>query len=58
MNDAPADLATIDPYAIPLAALNPARPAVFQADAHWPFFERLRREAPVHFTAESEFGPY
>ncbi|MCC6720351.1 MAG: cytochrome P450 [Acetobacteraceae bacterium] len=47
-----------DAYAIPLDQLNPARPELFQADAHWPFFERLRREAPVHYTAESEFGPY
>jgi cytochrome P450 len=24
----------------------------------WPFFERLRHEDPVHYTAESEFGPF
>jgi cytochrome P450 len=24
----------------------------------WPYFARLRREDPVHFTPESEFGPY
>jgi cytochrome P450 len=24
----------------------------------WPYFERLRKEEPVHFCAESEFGPY
>ena len=24
----------------------------------WPFFERLRAEDPVHYCAESEFGPY
>jgi cytochrome P450 len=45
-------------YAIPLAELNPARAERFQADTIWPYFERLRREDPVHFTAESEFGPY
>jgi cytochrome P450 len=45
-------------YALPLAELNPAKSARFQADTIWPFFERLRREDPVHFTAESEFGPY
>jgi cytochrome P450 len=42
----------------PLEALNPARPERFQNDAIWPVFERLRREDPVHFTPESEFGPY
>jgi cytochrome P450 len=45
-------------YATPLAELNPARVDRFQADTIWPVFERLRAEDPVHFTAESEFGPY
>jgi cytochrome P450 len=45
-------------YSTPLEQLNPAQPALFQADAHWPIFERLRREDPVHFTADSEYGPY
>jgi cytochrome P450 len=45
-------------YALPLEALDPAQPALFQADTMWPIFERLRKEDPVHFTAESFFGPY
>ena len=45
-------------YAVPLATINPARTDRFQADTHWPVFERLRREDPVHYTADSEFGPY
>ncbi len=45
-------------YALPLDQLNPAQPALFQADAHWPVFERLRKEDPIHYTAEHEFGPY
>ena len=45
-------------YALPLEKLNPAQPALFQADAMWPYFERLRKEDPVHYTAESEFGAY
>jgi cytochrome P450 len=45
-------------YATPLAEINPAKVERFQADTIWPFFERLRREDPVHFTAESEYGPY
>ncbi|MGH7024922.1 MAG: cytochrome P450, partial [Caulobacteraceae bacterium] len=43
---------------IPLAELNPGRTDRFQADTIWPFFARLRREDPIHFTADSEFGPY
>ena len=30
----------------------------FRDDTIWPFFERLRQEDPVHFTAHSRFGPY
>ena len=45
-------------YAEPLETLHPAQPKLFQADAMWPYFERLRKEDPVHYTPESEFGPY
>jgi cytochrome P450 len=45
-------------YAEPLETLNPAQPALFQSDTLWPYFERLRREDPVHYTPESEFGPF
>ena len=52
----------IDPvaeaYSTPLADINPAKAERFQANTIWPYFERLRREDPVHFTAHSEFGPY
>lgn len=45
-------------YALPLSELNPAQGILFQTDTMWPYFERLRKEDPVHFTADSEFGPY
>ena len=44
--------------ATPLEKLNPAKVDRFYNDTIWPVFERLRREDPVHFTPESEFGPY
>lgn len=31
---------------------------LFQQDAHWPLFERLRQDDPVHYHAESRFGPF
>ncbi len=43
---------------IPLEELNPARRDRFANATELPVFERLRREDPVHFTPESEFGPY
>jgi len=44
--------------ATPLDKINPANVDRFQNDTHWAYFDRLRREDPVHFTPESEFGPY
>jgi cytochrome P450 len=53
-----ASAAAAEAYATPLAELNPAHAQRFQDDAIWPVFERLRAEDPVHFTPDSEFGPY
>ena len=43
---------------IPLAEIDVSRPSLFQSDKIGTFFERLRREDPVHFCAESAYGPY
>jgi len=45
-------------WTTPLEEINPAKTERFQNDTILPYFERLRQEDPVHFTAESEFGPY
>ena len=42
----------------PLDRLDPSNPAHFRDDVWQPYFARLRREAPVHYTAESMFGPF
>jgi cytochrome P450 len=44
--------------AIPLEELNPANSELFQNDAMWPYFDRLRREDPVHYTPEGDFAPH
>ena len=44
--------------AIDLATFSPAQPDLFQNDVMWPYFERLRRDSPVHFTPDSDHGPY
>ena len=43
---------------IPLEAINVANPYLFQNDTVGEYFTRLRREDPVHYCAESRFGPY
>ena len=45
-------------YATPLADFNVAEVSHFTSDTHWPWFERLRREDPVHYCRDSEWGPY
>jgi cytochrome P450 len=52
------EAAAVQAWEAPIESLDPAQPALFQADAMWPMFERLRKEDPVHYTAESEHGPY
>ena len=42
----------------PLAQFNPGDPELFRSDAFWPYFDRLRREDPVHYCKDSMFGPY
>lgn len=45
-------------YAMPLDKIDVSQGRLYQTDTHWPYFERLRAEAPVHYCAESEFGPF
>lgn len=54
----PANPARDAAYATPLDKLDPSRPELFAADEMWWNFERLRAEAPVHYTAESAYGPF
>jgi cytochrome P450 len=57
---------TIDPmddarkraYSIPLDQFDPGDPELFRTDTFWPYFDRLRKEDPVHYCKESMFGAY
>jgi cytochrome P450 len=44
--------------AMPLSALDPANPQLFQLDVWQPYFERLRREAPVKLCRSELVGDY
>ncbi|MFA5122410.1 cytochrome P450 [Zavarzinia sp.] len=47
-----------DPYHLPIETLDPSRPELFLNNVHGAYFRRLRDEDPVHFVAESPFGPF
>src|ERR1700721_4273932 len=52
----------IDPsspaYTMPLERFDVSDPKLYQDDTWYPYFARLRREDPVHYTRESLYGPY
>ena len=47
-------------YNMPLADIDPSDPELFRNDTMWPYFERLRKEDPVHWSTspEAEIGGY
>ncbi len=47
-----------DPYSIPLDQIDVSDGELFETDTLWGFFERLRKEDPVHYCAASADGPY
>ncbi len=47
-----------DPDTTPLEEVDVSRPELFQQDTWRPWFARLRREAPVHYLADSENGAF
>ena len=49
---------TQDPSAVPLDKIDVSDIELWRTDSHWPLFARLRKEDPIHYCAESQFGPY
>jgi cytochrome P450 len=47
-----------DALTMPLEDIDVSDPRLLEQDAWRPFFARLRREDPVHYQANSPFGPY
>lgn len=52
------DRAKHEAYAVQLDRIDVSDPRRFQDDTIWPYFERLRKEDPVHYCREGMFGPY
>ncbi|MFO1196629.1 MAG: cytochrome P450 [Burkholderiaceae bacterium] len=45
-------------WSMPLESIDVSDGRLFRDDVIWPYFERLRREDPVHWCESAEFGPY
>jgi cytochrome P450 len=52
------DHARLEAYALPIEDIDVSRPELFRSNSIWPYFERLRKEAPVHYCPQSRVGPY
>jgi cytochrome P450 len=58
MADGNAGAPIMDANSIALEDIDVSNPALWATDSHWPYFARLRKEAPVHYCKDSMFGPY
>jgi cytochrome P450 len=47
-----------DAFSIPLEQIDVSDPQLYQDDTWYPYFERLRRDNPVHWCPDSRYGPY
>jgi cytochrome P450 len=45
-------------YSVPLDKLDPSHPELFRSDTFWPYFDRLRKEDPVHYCDSEIYGPF
>jgi cytochrome P450 len=45
-------------YSTPLKDFHVGAPRLFQNDTLWPWFERLRKEEPVHYCTNAPIEPY
>ena len=50
--------ARTDPALADLAAIDVSDPSLFEHDKLWGYFERLRKEDPVHYLKDSNFGAF
>src|ERR1700744_619290 len=49
---------TSDAYTTPLDQIDVSDPRLFQEDIYYPYFERLRREDPVHYRKDGMYGSF
>jgi len=47
-----------DAYAVSLDQIDVSNPKLYQDDVYYPYFERLRREDPVHYRRDGLYGSF
>jgi cytochrome P450 len=45
-------------YELPIDKIDVSDIELFRQDTIWPYFERLRKEDPIHYHAQSKYGPF
>ena len=58
MNEMPLSMLDVDPQTVRLEDVDVSQAELFFEDRIGAFFERLRREDPVHYCPHSQYGPY
>ena len=51
-------LSVADPYSQPIADIDVSDPELYRTDSWRPFFARLRKEDPIHWTENEQFGGF
>jgi cytochrome P450 len=54
----PLERAKLEAYSMHLDDIDVSKPELYRSNTMWPYFERLRREAPVHYCPQSRVGAY
>ena len=49
---------TSDAFTLPLDQIDVSDPRLYQNDIYFPYFERLRREDPVHYRRDGMYGSF
>ncbi len=50
--------ARIEAYSMHIDDIDVSKPELYRSNTMWPYFERLRREAPIHYCPQSRVGAY
>ena len=50
--------ARLEAYSMHLDDIDVSKPELYRSNTMWPYFERLRHEAPVHYCPQSRVGAY